>query len=516
MSKLIVILGDQLTRDITALCQAERGDVVLMAEVNAEATYVAHHKRKIAFTFSAMRHFARDLQNDGWTVRYIKIDDVDNQGSIVGEIARAIEEIEISEIVITEPGEYRLLDALKHFQETSSNPPLTILEDTRFICSHERFEQWAAGRKQLRMENFYREMRLQTELLITDGKPEGGKWNYDHDNRKPAKGGMSFPLPPQFAPDEITSEVIELVAERYADHVGSLDNFWFAVTGTQANEALDHFIDKALVTFGDYQDALLTGEKYLFHSVLSVYINAGLLDPLTVCQRVEQAWLAGEVPLNAAEGFIRQIIGWREYVRGIYWMQMPDYVHSNFFDHTRDLPDFYWTADTDMACLKAAIKQTLDEAYAHHIQRLMVTGNFAMLIGVDPIQIHTWYLEVYADAYEWVELPNTIGMSQFADGGLLASKPYAAGGNYINKMSDYCKSCRYKVRQKTGEDACPLNYLYWDFLIRHKDKLHGNHRLAPVYRTLQKMDDQRVLEIKSDSQRFIENLPDSRYSLNNA
>lgn len=510
MPRLIVILGDQLTLNIAALSRssAESGDIVLMAEVSEEATYVAHHQRKIVFTFSAMRHFADALQHDGWTVRYIKLDHTQNRGSIVGEIVRATEELEISEVVITEPGEYRLHDAFKQLQQATSDsgPTCTILEDTRFICGHDRFRQWAAGKKQLRMENFYREMRLQTGLLINQGKPEGGKWNYDHNNRKPANSGMSFPLPPKFEIDDITRDVIALVAERYSDHVGNLDNFWFAVTTQQANEALDHFIDNALATFGDYQDALLSGEKYLFHAVLSAYINAGLLDPMAVCQRVEQAYHEGKVPLNAAEGFIRQIIGWREYVRGIYWMQMPSYLDSNYFEHTRNLPKFYWTADTKMACLKAAISQTLDEAYAHHIQRLMVTGNFALLIGVDPVQIHQWYLEVYADAYEWVESPNTIGMSQFADGGLLASKPYIAGGNYINKMSDYCKTCHYKVRQKTGDDACPLNYLYWNFLIRHKDKLQGNHRLAPVYRSLQKMDEQRIDEIQTDSKQFLKTL----------
>lgn len=505
MSKLVVVLGDQLSVKIAALQSAHSdSDIVLMAEVHEETTYVAHHKRKIAFTLSAMRHFAQNLKKKGWQVRYIELDDPDNQGSIVGEIARASKDNEIEEIVVTEPGEYRLREAFNQYKElTGSTVPLTVVEDKRFICSHAQFAQWASGKKQLRMENFYREMRLQTKLLVTDGKPEGDKWNFDHDNRKPAKSGMSFPQPPQFEVDEITHDVLKLVDEKFADHIGHLDGFWFAVTERQAKKALDHFVTHALAQFGDYQDALLTDEKYLFHSVLSVYINAGLLDPLTVCRKVETAFRDDKIPLNAAEGFIRQIIGWREYVRGIYWMQMPDYVEKNYFGHSRDLPDFYWTANTEMACLQAAISQTISEAYAHHIQRLMVTGNFAMLIGVEPKQIHQWYLEVYADAYEWVELPNTLGMSQFADGGLLASKPYAAGGNYINKMSNYCKSCRYKVRLKTGDDACPLNYLYWNFLINNKEKLQSNNRLAPVYRTLQKMDEDRIKEIKADSKKFL-------------
>jgi len=506
MAKLIVILGDQLSHNVAALqAGCADDDTVLMAEVHEEATYVAHHQRKIAFCLSAMRHFAAALEKKGWTVRYVRLDEPENTGSIVGEIKRAAAEQSFTEILITEPGEHRLLSAFKLLKK-KSDIPCQILEDDRFICSRKRFQTWADGKKQLRMENFYREMRVESGLLMRDGKPEGGKWNYDHDNRKPAKAGLSFPQPARFKPDKITREVLQLVSDKFGEHIGTLDNFWFAVTEKQASKALDQFIEQALPSFGDYQDALLTNEKFLFHSVLSVYINAGLLDPLAICHKVEKAFHDGHVPLNAAEGFIRQIIGWREYVRGIYWQQMPDYVDTNFFNHKRDLPDFYWTAETDMACLRSAISQTIEEAYAHHIQRLMVTGNFAMLIGVDPQQVHQWYLEVYADAYEWVELPNTIGMSQFADGGLLASKPYAAGGNYINKMSDYCKTCRYKVREKTGEDACPLNYLYWDFLIRHRDKLQGNHRLAPIYRTLQKMDDARIKEIKADSKRFLKTL----------
>jgi deoxyribodipyrimidine photolyase-related protein len=506
MPNLLVILGDQLTPNIATLRNGNAAeDTILMAEVHEEATYVAHHQRKIAFCLSAMRHFAKALQSDGWQVRYTQLDDADNSGSIVGEIERATRKGSFTDILITEPGEHRLLSAIQKLQK-KKKVSLQILEDDRFICSHERFQNWAAGKKQLRMENFYREMRVETDLLMRDGKPEGGKWNYDHANRKPAKGDLSFPAPARFKPDKITRDVLQLVAEKFGDHIGQLDDFWFAVTEKQAQKALDQFIEHALPNFGDYQDALLTDEKFLFHSVLSVYINAGLLDPLTICQRVEKAFLKEKVPLNAAEGFIRQIIGWREYVRGIYWLKMPDYVGVNFFGHKRDLPKFYWTADTDMACMKAALTQTIEEAYAHHIQRLMVTGNFAMLIGADPQQVHQWYLEVYADAYEWVELPNTIGMSQFADGGLLASKPYAAGGNYINKMSDYCKGCRYKVREKTGADACPLNYLYWNFLIDNRDKLQGNHRLAPIYRTLQKMDDARVKDIQADSKRFLKSL----------
>ena len=275
------------------------------------------------------------------------------------------------------------------------------------------------------------------------------------------------------------------------------------VTRQQAEAAFEAFVEQSLAAFGDYQDAMLRDERFLYHAVIALYLNAGLLDPLAVCHRVEAAYRAGQVPLNAAEGFIRQIIGWREYVRGLYWLRMPGYVDENFFGHSRPLPDFYWTAEADMACLRACIEQTRDEAYAHHIQRLMVTGNFAMLAGIHPRQVHEWYLAVYADAYEWVELPNTLGMSLYADGGLLGSKPYAASGNYINRMSDYCGSCRYKVKEKTGPDACPFNYLYWDFLDRHRDKLGGNPRLGQVYRTWDRMDESRQVRLRQDARAFL-------------
>jgi deoxyribodipyrimidine photolyase-related protein len=296
------------------------------------------------------------------------------------------------------------------------------------------------------------------------------------------------------------------VAKRFANHFGDLEPFWFAVTRADAEKQLKHFLKTGLAQFGDYQDAMLLSEPFLYHSILSLYINCGLLDPLDVCRRVEKEYRAGRAPLNAAEGFIRQIIGWREFVRGIYWLKMPDYVDGNFLGHTRPLPDFYWTGDTDMACLRAAVGQTKTEAYAHHIQRLMVTGNFALIAGLDPKQVHEWYLAVYADAYEWVELPNTLGMSQFADGGLLGSKPYAASGNYINKMSDYCGSCRYDVKKRTGQGACPFNALYWDFLDRNADQLAGNPRMAQMYATWRKFSKTDQDAVRQDAHAFLDRL----------
>lgn len=484
---MIVILGDQLTPDISSLREADRDStVVLMAEVDTEATYVRHHKKKIAFVFSAMRHFAEELRKSGWTVAYTRIDSPENAGSLTGETRRAVYEFQPRRIVVTEPGEWRLRQEIAAWDETLS-PPVEIRADDRFLCSHEEFASWAKNRKSLRMEYFYREMRRKTGLLMTEaGDPEGGAWNFDKDNRKPARTDLFMPDIPRFAPDNLTRDVLETVAKRYGSHFGDLEPFWFAVTRADAEKARDAFISNALPRFGDYQDAMLTGEKFLYHSVLSIYLNAGLLDPLDLCRRVEHAYREGHAPLNAAEGFIRQIIGWREYVRGIYWLKMPNYLEQNALDQRRPLPDFYWTGETEMNCLRQAISQTREEAYAHHIQRLMVTGTFALIAGVDPKELHEWYLTVYADAYEWVELPNTLGMSQFADGGLLASKPYAASGNYINRMSDYCKNCAYDVRERTGAKACPFNYLYWDFLARNRDVLANNARVGMIYRSYDK------------------------------
>jgi len=485
---LILILGDQLTPAISSLTACEPSDsVVLMAEVWDEATYVRHHKKKIAFLFSAMRHFAQELREAGWTVDYVTLDDPGNSGDFSGEVARALTRHRAKRVVVTEAGEWRVAEMFKTWTDTLS-VPVKVSPDTRFVTTRSEFATWAKDRKTLRLEHFYHEVRRKTGYLMdADGKPAGGQWNFDAENRKPAKADLFMPEVPQFEPDAITREVLDLVARRFGNHVGTLEPFWFAVTRTDARRALDHFIKHALAKFGDYQDAMLEGEKFLYHSVLSPYLNCGLLDAREICDAAEAAYREGRAPLNAVEGFIRQIIGWREYVRGIYWLKMPGYERENFFKASRSLPDFYWTGDTDLACLRAAITQTIEEAYAHHIQRLMVTGNFAMLAGIDPHEVHEWYLAVYADAYEWVELPNVIGMSQFADGGVLASKPYAAGGNYINKMSDHCKNCRYDVKKRVGETACPLNALYWHFLDRNREKLKGNQRLGTVYAAWNKM-----------------------------
>ena len=480
---LVLVLGDQLSHDLSSLAgQDPAATVVLMVEVAEETTYVRHHQQKIAYILSAMRHHAQALRGAGWTVDYVPLDDPDNAGSFTGEIARAIARHAPERIAVTEAGEWRVAAMLDSW-ETLFGLPVDIRPDTRFVASHRDFEEWADGRSDLTMEWFYRLMRTRTGLLMDGTKPAGDRWNFDKENRKPAKADLLMPRPLAFPPDAITTEVLALVATRFADHPGSLDGFDWAVTAADAARQADTFFAHALAEFGPYEDAMLTGERHLWHSILSPYLNSGLLDPLDLCRRAEAEYRAGRVPLQSAEGYVRQILGWREYMRGIYWREGPDYVERNFLGHRRKLPRWYWTGDTDMHCLAESIGQTLATAHAHHIQRLMVTGNFALLIGADPAEVHRWYLEVYVDAYEWVELPNTLGMSQFGDGGLVGSKPYISSGAYINRMSDYCGRCRYDVKKRVGEDACPFNALYWDFLARHEERLVSNPRLKMPYRT---------------------------------
>lgn len=506
MTILVPVFGDQLSLNISSLRgQDKRRTVVLLVEIHQEALYVKHHKAKLVYIFSAMRHHAELLRSEGWDVDYVTLDDPENSGSFTGELARAIERHSPHQICATEAGEWRVKEMLDSWQDRF-DVPVTLRSDDRFLASHSEFEAWAKGRKQLRMEFFYRDMRRKSGLLMDGNEPVGGQWNFDIENRKRANRDNTIPRPLHFPPDKITREVMELVETYFGDHIGSTKSFGFAVTRGDALNQQAHFLNHALAHFGDYQDAMLSDEPFLWHSILSPYINSGLIDPIELCKQVERCYRNGNVPINAAEGFIRQIIGWREYVRGIYWMAGPDYVRRNELGATRSLPDFYWTGQTDMHCLSQAIGQTLEHAYAHHIQRLMITGNFALLIGANPQEVHEWYLAVYADAYEWVELPNTLGMSQFADGGMLASKPYAASGAYINRMSDYCRACRYEVKSKTGPDACPFNALYWDFIDRNEEKLRCNPRMAMPYKNWDRMSPEDQSALRRQARKFVETL----------
>ncbi|MGL4488830.1 MAG: cryptochrome/photolyase family protein [Rhizobiaceae bacterium] len=503
---LRLILGDQLSRSISSLTDINVAeDTVLMVEVMAEATYVRHHKKKIAFLFSAMRHFAEELREEGLRLVYVKLDDPGNTMSFTGEVKRHVDLLRPERLVVTEPGEWRILEMMRLWQE-ELDVPVEVREDTRFLCSTERFADWAKDRKALRMEYFYREMRREHQILLQGEDPEGGQWNFDHDNREALPDKIDVPDHPIFSPDAITSEVIELVAARFPKHFGALDGFDMPVTRADALSALEQFIDERLPRFGQYQDAMKADEPKLFHSNISAALNCGMLLPLEVIKRAEMAYHMGTATLNCVEGFIRQILGWREYVRGIYWLKMPDYAQTNALNAHRPLPEFYWTGKTDMNCMRHVIEETKQNAHAHHIQRLMVTGNFALLAGIEPAQIEAWYLAVYADAYEWVELPNTHGMVCYADGGLLASKPYAASGAYIDKMSDYCGNCRYKVKLKAGPDACPFNYLYWNLLIENESTLRRNQRMSVIISNIGRMSTERKQEIISDSKQFLDAL----------
>ncbi len=484
---LRLILGDQLSDGLSSLTDLDPArDVVLMAEVMDEATYVRHHKQKLVLVFSAMRQFAERLRARGVAVRYVRLGDPDATPSLNGEVLRALEATASSRVIVTEPGEWRLraaFDDLAHVAPV----PLEIRPDTRFICDHAAFETWAGARSELRMEFFYREMRRKTGLLMDDGEPAGGRWNFDPENRKRPPKGLTPPDRTTIAPNPVTRATMDEVAARFPDNFGALDAFGYATNAEEAEIVLADFLARCLPLFGDFQDFMRAGEPFMWHGHISAAMNLGLLDPLEVCRRAEIEWRSGRAPLNAVEGFVRQIIGWREFVRGLYWLKGPGYKNTNALGADRTLPWFYWSGETDMACVADVVAITRDHAYAHHIQRLMVTGQLAMLLGVHPDEINDWYMVVYADAYEWVELPNTHGMATFADGGVMGSKPYAASGAYINRMSDYCGRCAYDVKDRLGERACPFNALYWDFLDRHETLLASNPRMAMPYRALAAM-----------------------------
>lgn len=486
---LVVVLGDQLDRNATAFDGFDPArDHVWMAEVAGEAQHVWTSKPRIALFLTAMRHFRDELGAQGLPLRYRCLDEPDNRGTLAQELAAALADLRPEALVATQPGEWRVQRMLEEVA-AAAGIPLVLREDRHFLCSTAAFAAHAASRGELRMEFFYREQRARLGVLMDGDQPCGGQWNFDASNRRAfdADGPGFLPQPLGFPPDAATQAVLELVDQRFASHPGSLAGFDWPVTREQALQALRDFIDNRLPLFGHWQDAMWTGEPVLYHARVSAALNLKLLTPREVVDAAEHAWRAGSAPLEATEGFIRQIMGWREYVRGIYWLGMPGYLAHNALDARGPLPAWYWTGETDMSCLREVITQTLRTGYAHHIQRLMVTGLYALLLGVEPRQVHEWYLAVYVDAVEWVEAPNTIGMSQYADGGLMASKPYVASGRYIERMSDYCRGCRYRPGQRTGESACPFTTLYWDFLARHEALLLRNPRIAPQVRNLQRL-----------------------------
>lgn len=526
---LVVVLGDQLDPDSAAFdgFDAPR-DAVWMAEVAEESTHVWSHPARIALFLSGMRHFRVALQARGWTVHYRSLEDPANAGTLAAELANALRTLRPARLILVEPGDWRVAQSLIQTAGTAGIP-LDVRTDRHFLCSREQFATHVRGRKQLRLEYFYREMRRRTGLLMDGESPVGGAWNFDEDNREsfPRSGPGPIPSPVAFPPDALTREVLRLVAQRFADHPGSLAHFDWPVTPAEARVALTDFITHRLPAFGPYQDALWTSagaareagtelpglgggrpdesrrDAYLYHSRLSAALNLKLLHPREVLDAAVGAYAAGRASLASVEGFVRQILGWREYVRGVYWHFMPGYAEHNALNAHEPLPPFYWTADTDLNCLRTVLRQTLDYGYAHHIQRLMVTGLFALLLGVEPREVHAWYLAVYVDAVEWVELPNTLGMSQHADGGLLASKPYIASGKYLQRMGNYCVGCRFDPAVSTGPKACPITTLYWDFIARHESLLARNPRLVMQVRNLARQGEvqRRAIQAQAEAMR---------------
>jgi deoxyribodipyrimidine photolyase-related protein len=485
---LVIVLGDQLDLEAAAFDDFNAAtDAVWMAEVAAESTHVWSSKPRTVMFLAAMRHFALALQAAGRSLHYTRLDVPGNCGSLDAQLQADILRLRPARLVMTTPGDWRVLQAIKGVAD-AHKLSLDVREDRHFFCRIPEFAAHAKGRKSLRMEYFYREQRKHHGVLMQNdehssasgNEPVGGQWNFDADNREAfgAAGPGTVPPRTSFEPDLLTLEVIKLVTARFAEHPGQLKPFNWPVTRPQALESLRIFIQERLPQFGRYQDAMWPGDPWLYHSHLSAALNLKLLNPREVVAAAEGAYRAGHAPLASVEGFIRQILGWREYVRGIYWTQMPGYLERNELDAQEDLPPWFWTGETDLACLRDALAQTLSHGYANHIQRLMVTGLYTLMLGVSPKQVHAWYLAVYVDAVEWVELPNTLGMSQYADGGVMGSKPYIATGKYIQRMSPHCKGCRYDPAQRSGDSACPFTTLYWDFLMRHEALLARNPRMA--------------------------------------
>ncbi len=505
--RLVLILGDQLDLQSAALRDIDsKADQIIMIESANEAQYVWTHKAKIALFLSAMRHFAVELEQQGYPLTYIKSSPL----PIVEVLREQILKNKVKHLVCIEPGEWRLKQALEALAK-DLDIELEMREDEHFYCSRQEFIEWAANKKEFRLEYFYRLMRKRHNILVDrEGNPESGQWNFDQDNRKPypKKGPGIIDAPASFEVDAITQEVLDWVQTTYPDHPGSLDVFNWPVTRDQAVQALEYFVEYRLRNFGVYQDAMWTDTPFGWHSILSSALNLKLLNPREVVDAVLAAWKKYSLDLSTIEGFIRQILGWREFVRGMYYLDMPKMAEDNYYQHQRPLPKWYWNGKTQMACMKDAIGQTLQYGYAHHIQRLMVTGNFALLAEILPQEVCEWYLAIYVDAIEWVELPNTAGMALFANGGRFTSKPYIASGAYIKRMSNYCGSCKYKPEVRYGEDACPITTLYWNFLIKHRDQFEASPRTRLMTANLKRISDEDQKEITLHAQKILNHLDD--------
>ncbi len=479
----VIIQEDQLTPDMSALQKLDPAEcVVMLVESRERMTKLPYHKHKLILVWSAMRHFAEELRGLGYHVAYYE-----QAASYREAIDAHIDGYAPAEFRVMESAEYGVSDALQRGIEKRGYT-VRVYENNMFLSNKGAFAKKAKGKKTLLLESFYRGMRKETGLLMDGAAPEGGDWNYDKENREPPPKDHSFPKPFRVKPDEHTRAVMDLVEKDFKAHYGRGDTFDWPVTREDAETLLDDFVKHRLDLFGPYQDAIVKGEASMYHSLISPLLNIGLLEPLEVCRRVEQAYYGGNARLNSVEGFIRQVIGWREFVYQVYHYKMPGYIKENHFNHDIDVPQCYWDADTEMACVGDAVSNLIEHGINHHIQRLMITGTFALIAGIDPQQVNDWYLEAYADAWEWVVTPNVLGLSLYADGGYLATKPYAASANYVNKMSNCCADCTYNPKEATGDDACPWNSLYWDFLARNKKKLDNNPRMNLVLKNLEKRD----------------------------
>lgn len=490
LRNLVLVLGDQLDAESAAIDGFDPArDRIWMAEVAGEARHVWSHKARIALFLAAMRHHAETLRARHWPVDYLRLDEHPFE-RLAEALAASLAHYRPERVVCVEPGEWRVLAMLQD-SCAAADTPLELRTDRHFMLEREEFASWARGRTQLRMEHFYRWMRKRSGILMEGGQPVGGTWNFDKENRANFKrsGPDPLPAPRSFAPDRITVEVLELVERRFPGHPGQLAAFDWPVTEAQAQAALTDFIEHRLPLFGRYQDAMWQGEPWLYHARISAALNLKLLTPQSAIAAAENALREGLAPLASVEGFIRQVLGWREFIRGVYWRDMPGLASANHFSHHRALPQWFWTGETPMNCLRDTIGQTLKFGYAHHIQRLMITGNFALLAGIEPRQVADWYLAVYVDAVEWVEHPNVLGMALFANGGRFTSKPYVASGAYVKRMSNYCANCRFSPAKRHGPDACPFTTLYWNFIDRHRQTLLANPRTTLMARNLDRLDE---------------------------
>ena len=505
--ELRLVLGDQLNRQHSWWDDDPDGIIVLICEARSETDYVKHHIQKVVAFFLAMRDFGSWLEERGFEVKYTKLNDKDNKGSIVDNVKHLVSKEKCFSWAYQLPDEYRLDEALKEL-EKSLDIPCNVADTEHFLSERQDLATFFKGKKTYLMESFYRYMRKKYDILMDGENPVDGKWNFDKQNRKSLPADHEVVEPKTYSKE--VKELTDMLEDEGVKTFGRIDseNFIWPVTRREGLSMLRFFIDECLVNFGDYQDAMRQDEWSVYHARISFLMNSKIISPKEVIERVEEAWRGNKkkIPIAAVEGFIRQILGWREYMRGVYWAKMPGYARSNYFRHQRKLPEWFWTGDTKMNCLSQSINQSLDYAYAHHIQRLMVTGNFALLAGIHPDEVDAWYLGVYIDAIEWVEITNTRGMSQFADGGIVGTKPYVSSANYIDKMSDYCKDCHYSKSKKTGEKACPFNSLYWDFYDRHRDKLEKNPRIGFVYPTLNKMSSDKKEELLKQADYYLQNL----------